>query len=144
MDLQIAESDALNSLPPYQQQYNSLLAANCPSPFRTASVQQKQWRPLVQQAAASAASAASEVASNCYMEVTPLSPPKGRSHGSDEDEGVVYDADDRMDLNMGEGGAAEEEEDWIEVSNKGNQTPSHWVYSDMIRYGPRGMKRAIQ
>ena len=135
MDLQIAESDALNSLPPYQQQYNSLLAANPPSPFRTASVQQKQWRPLVQQAAA-AASAASEVASNCYMEVTPLSPPKGRSHGSDEDEGVVYDADDRMDLNMGEGGAAEEEEDWIEVSNKGNQTPSHWVYSDMIRYAP--------
>ena len=127
MDLQIAESDALNSLPPYQQQYNSLLAANPPSPFRTASVQQKQWRPLIQQAAS-----AGEVASNCYMEVTPLSP-KSPPRNEDEDEGVVDD-DDRMDLNMeGGGGAEEEEEDWIEVSNKGNQTPSHWVYSDMIR-----------
>ena len=25
-----------------------------------------------------------------------------------------------------------EEETWIEVSNKSNQTPSHWVYDDMI------------
>ncbi|TRY75683.1 hypothetical protein TCAL_14601 [Tigriopus californicus] len=24
------------------------------------------------------------------------------------------------------------EEEWVEVSNKANQTPSHWVYSDMI------------
>ena len=133
--MQISESDALNSLPPYNL-LAAAAAANPASPFRTASVQQKQWRPLVQQAAASAG----EVASNCYMEVTPLSPkPKGLNHGSDEDEGVVDDDDDRMDLNMGERGGAEEdaeEEDWIEVSNKGNQTPSHWVYSDMIRYGP--------
>ena len=124
--MQITESDALNSLPPYKPQYN--LLNNPSSPFRTASVQQKQWRPLIQQAAASAG----EVASNCYMEVTPLSP-KSPPRNEDEDEGVVDD-DDRMDLNMeGGGGAEEEEEDWIEVSNKGNQTPSHWVYSDMIR-----------
>lgn len=130
MNLQIAESDALNSLPPYKQQYN--LLHNPSSPFRTASVQQKQWRPLLQQAAS-----AGEVTSNCYMEVTPLSP-KGLPRGNDdvdEDEGVVDDDDYRMDLNM-EGGEAEEEEDWIEVSNKGNQTPNHWVYSDMIRYSP--------
>ena len=25
-----------------------------------------------------------------------------------------------------------EDETWIEVSNKSNQTPSHWVYDDMI------------
>ena len=100
------------------------------SPFRTASVQQKQWRPLIQQAPAG------EAASNCYMEVAPLSP-KGRLLGNnddDEDEGVVGD-DDRLDLDMADGEDAEEEEDWIEVSNKGNQTPSHWVYSDMIGYG---------
>ena len=137
MDLQISEGNTHNSLPAYKQQFNSLLAAaatNPSSPFRTASVQQKQWRPLVQQAAA-----ASEVASNCYMEVTPLSPPKPKGL-SDEDEGVVDD--DRMDLNLGEAvegeeGGEEEEEDWIEVSNKGNQTPSHWVFSDMIRYSIR-------
>ena len=101
------------------------------SPFRTASVQQKQWRPLIQQAPAG------EAASNCYMEVAPLSP-KGRLLGNndddEEDEGVVGD-DDRLDLDMADGEDAEEEEDWIEVSNKGNQTPSHWVYSDMIGYG---------
>ena len=99
------------------------------SPFRTASVQQKQWRPLIQQASAG------EAASNCYMEVAPLSP-KGRLLGNnddEEDEGVVGD-DDRLDLDMGDGEDGEEE-DWIEVSNKGNQTPSHWVYSDMIRCG---------
>jgi hypothetical protein len=26
-------------------------------------------------------------------------------------------------------------ERWVEVTNKGNQTPSHWVYSDMINGG---------
>ena len=25
-----------------------------------------------------------------------------------------------------------EDETWIEVTNKSNQTPSHWVYDDMI------------
>jgi len=28
--------------------------------------------------------------------------------------------------------AINDDETWIEVSNKSNQTPSHWVYDDMI------------
>lgn len=44
---------------------------------------------------------------NCYMEVNPI------------DENKNEKPEDNS-------------EQWVEVTNKGNQTPSHWVYSDMI------------
>jgi len=36
------------------------------------------------------------------------------------------------EVGTGDKSVVEEGDDWVEVTNKANQTPSHWVYSDMI------------
>jgi hypothetical protein len=112
-------SGGMNSLSSYKQ-YHMLGNPNS-SPFRTASVQQKQWRPLLHQAEAVGGDA-----SSAYMEVSGL--PMTTNEDQYDDEGVRGDKDGLV-------GQAEDgdDEEWVEVSNQGNQTPNHWVYSDMIR-----------
>ncbi len=65
----------------------------------------RQWRPLLNKTDGED--------SNCYMEVTPQ-----------QNQELLPDLKKDKD-----------DEDWVEVTNKGNQTPSHWVYSDMISNG---------
>lgn len=57
----------------------------------------------------------------------PLRPHHWQPLSADKDEYVeiAIQSSSKMPSDPGE-------EEWVEVSNKANQTPSHWVYSDMI------------
>ena len=66
-------------------------------------------------------------------------PPLFDSHSSSDMGKVVNSSHNNSNnSNSGNGSlgkvvpATNEDETWIEVSNKSNQTPSHWVYDDMI------------
>ncbi len=135
-------SIGVNSLSSYKQQQQfvpqapfSLISSNPASPYRTASVQQKQWRPLLQQVSGSglanrdvagAATSGGGDASSAYMEVGATSVANFKTAGEPKKESAT--GDETLERTNDD-----EDEEWIEVSNKGNQTPSHWVYSDMIR-----------